>query len=108
MYELIQDLPYFSETADTYLLLEFINGRKYPEAAIKGFADDLERDIYRIVGDCYPKQVSSLNDREDFKPGWIKGGSQVFVSRFHTQTDVAAVLNSREFFSVLNYLQIYK
>ena len=89
-------LAHFSETADTYLLLEFINGRKYPEAAIKRFGDDLEREVYRIVGDCYPKQVSSLNDREDFKPGWIKGGSQVFVSRFHTQTDVAAVLNSRK------------
>ena len=88
-------VKYFPETLDTYLLLELKNANKYKSEDLSAFEAEVREAIYNICPNSYPMVVSSLHGKETLKPGpFIKHNSKIFISRFNSQSEVAAVWNS--------------
>ena len=96
-----------SGTHDTYLLIEFTNANKCPPEDMLGFEAEAREEMQKIVPSCYPMVVSCLQHKENsFKPGsFLKPNSKLFVSRFNSQTDVAAVWNSGKLLTLRRMLQ---
>lgn len=83
------------KTLDTYLLLELTNAHKYKAEDVLAFEAEVREKIYDICPNSYPMVVSSLHGKETLKPGpFLKQNSKIFISRFNSQSDVAAVWNS--------------